>query len=291
MPNSQFSIHHQDYPTKRELTDDERQLIRDTAIARTVVSLGMSVRDQSKMKVRQPLARLFVVADENSKRVIRDQVRTISDDLNVKAVEFVAEERDLVSYKVLPELKKLGKKLGKNLPKVRDALAALDPVQVAAAVKAGQNVVVSIDDRRPTTDDQSSMVNDQSPTISLAPDELIVQAIPREGLVVAGADGIVVALDTVFTPELINEGLAREVVRRINDLRKAANLDISDRIHTTYAASPKLATAILAFAEYIKSETLSTLLVVGEPQGAHVADDTFDGETIKVSIVRAASHK
>ena len=275
------SVHHQDYPEKRELSADEQQLIRDTAIARTAVSLGMSVRAQSKVKVRQPLARLLVVADEHSKQVIRAQERTISAELNVKAIEFVAEERDLVSYKVLPDLKKLGKKLGQDLPKVRNALAAMDPMQVAAAVKAGQSLRLEIGDS------SAHLESPISNSISLSPDELIVQATPREGLVVAGEAGIVVALDTVLTPALVNEGLAREVVRRINDLRKAADFGISDRIHTTYAATPKLAEAISAFADYIKSETLSTLLVAGEPTGPHVATHEFDGETIQVSIVRA----
>ena len=76
------------------------------------------------------------------------------------------------------------------------------------------------------------------------------------------------------------------MVRRINDLRKAAKFDISDRIHTTYKASDKLMIAISAFADYVKSETLSVNLVAGEPEGAHVATDEFDGETVSVSIVK-----
>jgi len=272
------SVHHQSYPSKRDLTEGEIKLLKDTAIARTTVSLGLSVRAQSKVKVRQPLSRLLVVADEDGKRVIREQERTIADELNVKAIEFVAEERELVSYKVLPELKKLGKKLGQDLPKVRNALASMDPMQVAATVKAGENLRLEIGD---------SVQSPNANLVSLAPDEVIVQAIPREGLVVAGEAGIVAALDTTLTPALINEGLAREVVRRVNDLRKAANFDISDRIHTTYKASPKLAAAIADFADYVKSETLSTKLDAGEPGGAHVASDSFDGETLSVSVNKA----
>jgi isoleucyl-tRNA synthetase len=265
MKYEEFSVHHQVYPTKRELTDEERQLLRDTAIARTTVNLGHSVRAQSKVKVRQPLARLLVVADEASKRVIHKQASIIKDELNVKAIEFVAEERELVSYKVLPDLKKLGKKLGQDMPKVRNELAAMDAMQVAAQVKAGQSLQVN--------------------GVQIQPDELIVQAIPREGLVVAGENGIVAALDTVLTDDLIAEGLAREAVRRINDLRKQAGLDISDRIATTYQASSRLAGAMAGFADYIKSETLSVSLSEGQPSGASISD-TFDGETLVVSLVK-----
>ena len=264
------SVHHQDYPAKRELTEDERQLLRETAIARTVVNLGHSVRSQSKVKVRQPLARVLAVADEATKVVILKQAGIIKDELNVKAIEFVAEERDLVTYKVLPDLKKLGKKLGPNLPKVRDGLAAMDPMQIAAQVKAGQPIIINVNGTR--EDD-----------IQLAPDEVIVQAVPREGLVVAGEAGIVIALDTVLTDDLINEGLAREVIRRINDLRKSSGLDISDRINTVYEASPRLASAVAAFADYVRGETLTVELSEGEPDDG-AASDTFDGETLSVSL-------
>ena len=262
-----FSVHHQDYPAKRELTEAERQLLRETTIARTVVNLGHSVRAQSKVKVRQPLARVLAVADEASKAVINKQAGIIADELNVKAIEFVAEERDLVTYKVLPDLKKLGKKLGPNLPKVKEGLASADPMQIAAQVKAGQPIYIG------RADDG----------VELAPDEVIVQAMPREGLVVAGEAGIVVALDTTLTDDLINEGLAREVVRRINDLRKASGLDISDRINTTYEASPRLAGAVAAFADYVRGETLTVALNAGQP-GDGAMSDSFDGETLSVSL-------
>ncbi len=277
-----YSVHHQTYPTKRELSAEEKQLLLDTAIARTTVNLGHSVRSQSKVKVRQPLARLLVVADEASKRVIRNQEGLIKDELNVKAIEFVAEERDLVSYKVLPDLKKLGKKLGQDLPKVRNELAAMDAMQIAALVKMGQPVIIQLNGH----DDAKSPISNLQSRFELQPDELIVQAIPREGLVVAGENGIVAALDTVLTEDLINEGLAREAVRRINDLRKQAGLNISDRIQTTYQASSRLAHAMSAFAEYIQSETLSVALLAGEPSDADRASDTFDGESLVVSLVK-----
>jgi isoleucyl-tRNA synthetase len=266
--SGQFSIHHQAYPQPRELSADEKALLRETELARTVVNLGHSTRAQSKVKVRQPLARAMIVAGEEARNAITSQYDIITDELNVKALEFVEREGELVTYRVLPDLKKLGKKLGPDLPKVRTGLAALDPIQVVSAVKANQPVAIN--------------------GVSLQPDEVLVQAQPREGLIVAGENGIVVGLDTALDDALINEGLAREVVRRINDLRKAAGLNISDRIITAYTASPKLAEAINAFADYIKGETLSRQLREGALDGhARTASDEFDNQQLTIAIKKA----
>jgi len=260
----EFSVHHQPYPQPRPLTDEECALLREVAIARTVVTLGHSTRAQSKVKVRQPLPKVMIVADEEARRAIRAQYDVIADELNVKALEFVEREAELVTYRVLPDLKKLGRKLGPDLPRVREALSRLDPNAVARAVRAGQPIAVD--------------------GIALQPDEVIVQAMPREGLLVAGEDGIVVGLDTTLTDELIAEGLAREVVRRVNDLRKAAGLNVSDHIVLSYRASERLARAIRAYADYVKRETLSEALTEAPLPEAHTADESFDGEQLTIAI-------
>jgi isoleucyl-tRNA synthetase len=273
-----FSVHHQRFPETRNLTSDEEALLRDTAVARTVVNLGHSVRAQSKVKVRQPLGRARIVADTESQKVIRAQEAIIKDELNIKQIEFAEREEELVSYKVLPDLKKLGKKLGQNLPKVREALNNANATEVAAKVRQGADLVLSIDDVQMTN----------GSTVVLSADELIVQALPKAGLVVAGDTerGIVVALDTTLTDELVSEGLAREVVRRVNDLRKQANFDIADRIVTQYAATPKLAKSISQFADYIKSETLSVELRQIAESTANTSTDEFEGETLTLAVIR-----
>ena len=106
---------------------------------------------------------------------------------------------------------------------------------------------------------------------------------------VAAEGGVVVALDTVITPSLRAEGLAREMVRRIQDLRKAAGLDIADRVITTYSASPVLADAIVKYQDYIRAETLSLDLLEGSPpEGAAVANDSFDGESVGLGLIKAS---
>ncbi len=121
----------------------------------------------------------------------------------------------------------------------------------------------------------------------LAPDDILVQAVPREGLVVAGDAGIVVALDTRLSESLEYEGLAREVVRHLNDLRKEAGLELTDRIMTEYAASAKLEAAVLAFSDYIRAETLSVGLNRSDSPSGKVASDSFDGESLTIGIVKA----
>jgi isoleucyl-tRNA synthetase len=264
------SLHHQPYPEARALSAEEQDLLRDVAAARSMVNLGHSTRAQSGFKVRQPLARAMVVADSQSRAAIEAQADLIADELNVKRIEFVARESDLVTYRVLPDSRKLGPQHGALFPQIRKALAEQDSSRVAAAVQAGQPVTLLVGGRE----------------IALEPGDVLVQAQPREGLVVAGEAGIVVAIDTALTPELVNEGLAREMVRRLNDLRKTAELSLTDRIRTTYQASPGLAAAIESFADYIRAETLSVELRAGEQAEGHRASATFDGESLTICIMR-----
>jgi isoleucyl-tRNA synthetase len=130
------------------------------------------------------------------------------------------------------------------------------------------------------------IVTVEGETISVLPGEVEVRQTAREGYVVAEEAGYLAALKTELTPELEREGLAREFVRRVQDLRKSAGLDISDRIVVRYDASKKLAEAVHGFADYITSETLCVDLAAGElPEGA-TAEDSFDGETLKVALAK-----
>jgi isoleucyl-tRNA synthetase len=129
-------------------------------------------------------------------------------------------------------------------------------------------------------------------TVELLPEEVVVNPQPRPGFAVATEGGVVVALDTAITPELRAEGLAREVVRRIQDLRKSARFDISDRVVTHYVASSDLAGAIAQYAGYVKTETLSVDLISSPPPaGAAMATDQFDGESLIVGLVKSEPPK
>ncbi|MER3513428.1 MAG: hypothetical protein C4310_02680 [Chloroflexota bacterium] len=142
-------------------------------------------------------------------------------------------------------------------------------VRYVAALRAGQRLALSVD----------------GGSVELAPDEVLIQTEPKAGYAIASEGGVTVALDTVLTPELEAEGLAREVIRRIQDLRKSAGFNIADHIVTTYRASPRLAAAMATWAGTIAAETLSdTFSESAEPSGQVVERFQFDGEELVVGL-------
>ena len=189
------------------------------ALSRSVVTLGHSIRASSNLKVRQPLGKAIVVVAHDRQDSVKRTADIIADELNVKSVELAEDEAALVTYKLLPDNKKLGPKFGAKFPQVRAALQSADSFAVAHAVRSGQSVTLG--------------------EFELAPDEILVTPQPREGFAIASESGVVVALDTHVTPELKQEGQAREVVRRVQDLRKTAGFEISDHIVLTYQAEAK----------------------------------------------------
>ncbi len=268
-----ISVHHTGWPVADASLLDE-QLLTDMDLARAVVSLGHADRVAAEIKVRQPLADIKVVAAGKAESLARF-ADVIADELNVKSVELAGGEAELVQYRILPVNKTLGPRFGKAFPAVRQALSAADPYAVAATVAAGQPVAVVVDGE----------------VVELAPEDVLVQAEPRPGFQVTNDPqrGIVVALDTVITPELKAEGLAREVVRHVQQMRKDADFQLSDRIQATYqTADAGLAAAIQQYGGYIQQETLSLSLDAGEPAAdAYVATGDFDGAVVTVGIRRA----
>jgi len=243
------SVHHASWPEPSETATDEASLIERMALVRRVVNLGHSARAGQNIKVRQPLASAFVHMQQSARALDGEMAELVRDELNVKEVRFVTSVEDLVSYRVLPNNKVLGPRFGKRFPALRRALAALDSTQVARQVKAGLSVTVDLNGEQ----------------IELAADEVLVQEQAREGLAVVSERGLTVAVDVVLTPELISEGLAREVVRRVQNLRKQADFDLADRIVSTYKTDDELARAIETGRDFIMAETLSIELRAGEP--------------------------
>jgi len=263
------SVHHTSWPHCDETAIDE-PLLEQMALARQVASLGLSARNSASLKVRQPLAKVLVYA--GGKQNLRDElVEIVKDELNVKEFEFVAEAGRLVTYQILPDNKLLGPRFGARFPRVRAALATADAAQIAASVMANVPVQLELDGE----------------AIELAPAEVIVQTQPAEGLAVAADKQATVAVDATITPELRAEGLAREVVRRIQAMRKDADFNIEDRIATYYQVSGELEAVFQTWQEYIKAETLTTRLVGDEPPAdAYRERLTVDGETLVLGVQR-----
>ncbi len=266
------SVHHCLFPTAEPLTDEERDLVETMAAVRQAATLGHSVRATGNLKVRQPLARALIAADPRRRAALARLLEPLADELNVKEVAFVAEEGELVTYNLLPLNRVLGPKFGQRFPLVRQALAALDAAQAVARLHAGESLTLTLSDGSAAT---------------LAPDEVLVETHARAGFGVAGEGGIVVALDTALTPELEREGLAREVIRRVQDLRKQADYDLTDRIAVQYHAEGKLAEAIAAFRAAIAAEVLADAVeAVDTPAGDQRLEDTVESDLLVVAVKR-----
>ncbi|MCX7671401.1 MAG: DUF5915 domain-containing protein, partial [Anaerolineae bacterium] len=236
------SVHLSRWPDPRPAYADV-QLVADMALAQRVVSLGRAARDNASLKLRQPLAEAIVGVPSmrEAEAVMRLADEVIKEELNVKALRTVTASSDLVNVVVHPLPKQLGSKYGRRFPAIRQALLALDPLAVAAAVEAGQPVAVTV----------------EGETIQVLPEEVEIRKSPKAGLAVAEEAGYLVAVTTELTDELRWEGWAREISRNIQDLRKKSGLEISDRIHTTVEAGPKLAPVWEHWGATIAADTLS----------------------------------
>nr|HID13487.1 isoleucine--tRNA ligase [Anaerolineae bacterium] len=262
------SVHHTDWPVADEAAVDADLLAR-MALARQVAGLGRSARESAGIKLRQPLARALVHLEPGVGELDGELVALVRDELNVKRVEFVEDAGDLVTYRLLPDNRVLGPRFGKRFPAVRAALAALDLVAAVRRLRAKLPLRLEVEGEE----------------LALAPEEVLVREEPREGLTVASERGVTVAVDTVLTPELVAEGLAREVVRRLQNLRKEAGFNLDDRIVTTYQAYGELAEAIEAWRDFIAAETLSLELRGGPPEeGATVGEDRVSGHLLRLGV-------
>ncbi|MCB9157170.1 MAG: isoleucine--tRNA ligase [Caldilineaceae bacterium] len=265
------SIHHTSWPAVDTAAINET-LIEQVDLARRVASLGLSARTSASLKVRQPLAKVLVHVSDGKAELSDDLIETVAEELNVKEFQFVNDAGALVSYKVLPNNKLLGPKFGAEFPRVRAALGALDPDAVAAQVNAGEAVTIMLDDE----------------PVALSADEVLVQSDAAEGLVVASEKGVTVAIDSVITPELEQEGLARELVRRIQQLRKDAGLEISDRIALYVSGAEATKAVVGGFSEYLQAETLATQLESNGAVPADAAQTEFKlgDEDVTVALVK-----
>jgi isoleucyl-tRNA synthetase len=262
------SVHHTDWPQADPSAVDEK-LVYQMDLARRVASLGLSARSNAGLKVRQPLSKVLVHVGEGQAELSEELVDIVADELNIKTFEFVAGAGELVSYRVLPVNQVLGPRFGARFPQVRAALAKLDPAEVAAKVEAQAGIDLSLDGE----------------TVTLSPEEVLVNTEAAEGLAVASDHLLTVAIDTVITPELRSEGLAREIVRRVQAQRKNADFNIEDRITTWYEAEGELVEVFQTWGDYIQAETLTTKLIAGDPPAsAYVETHQVEGADCKLGI-------
>ena len=236
------SVHMSEWPAPDAAARDDA-LIAEIDVVQRVVGLGRAARSSSGVRVRQPLARLLVrTPDDPSAACVARHETQILEELNVKAVEMLAPDAELVSYRIKPNLPRIGKRFGKRVPAIRDALAAADGSAIAASVAAGRKFEVSA----------------AGETVTFAPEDVLVESTSAEGYSSAEEGGYLVGLDTSLTEALKREGLARELVRTVQEARKQAGLDVSDRITLRIEGTPEVAAALDAHRDYVMEETLAT---------------------------------
>jgi len=267
------SVHLCDFPTPGEIGAREPELEEAMALARETVRLGLGARAKAKIKVRQPLREAVVVADGRERAAIERLAEVVREELNVASIRFVAAAGELGTYEVKANYRSLGPLFGKQMPLAAAAIDALEPAHVAEAVRNGGNVGIEVAGREHT----------------LTADDLVLTMRAPEGYSVEREGAHAVALDLNLDDGLRREGLAREVVHAVQNARKAAGLQVEDRISLWLDGDAAVLAAAEAHRDYLAGETLAVRLTIaaGEaPAGAYRGEAGVEGMRLGISLTR-----
>jgi isoleucyl-tRNA synthetase len=268
------SVHLCDFPTGTELAERDEELEQAMALARETVRLGLGARGQAKIKVRQPLGEAVVVADGRERAAIERLTDVVREELNVRGVRFVAAADELGGYEVKPNYRTLGPLFGKDMPLAAEAIAALDPAHVAAALRDGVEIGVAVGGREHT----------------LTAEDLLLSMRAPDGYSVEREGAHAVALDLTIDDDLRREGRAREIVHAVQNARRSAGLRIEDRIELSLDGDPALIDAARAHRDHLVGETLATRLDLAEdtlhPSDAegYAEQTTIDGLDLGIAL-------
>jgi isoleucyl-tRNA synthetase len=273
------SVHLCDFPAGAELAPRDEGLEQAMALARETVRLGLGARGQAQIKVRQPLGEAVVVAGGGEREAIERLADVVREELNVRSVRFVAAADELGSYEVKANYRRLGPLFGSNMPLAAEAIAALDPAHVAAAVRDGGEVGISVAGREHT----------------LTADDLLLSMRAPDGYSVEREGAHAVALDLTIDADLRREGRAREIVHAVQNARKSAGLRVEDRIELALYGAPELMDAAVTYTDYVAGETLAAAVDLGgaaapESSSTDYAEQTeIDGLPLSIGLSRARS--
>jgi len=272
-PEAPESVHLADWPATGGREDPGLERAMATALA--IVSLGHAARAESRLKVRQPLAEVVVAAPPDRARALAGLAPLVAEELNVRKLRFVSDPRELVELAVKPNYRTLGPRFGPRMPEVARAVGALDPVEATRALDADGGLDLRVD----------------GSVERLVAEDLLREARPSAGFAVAQDGGLAVGLATELTPELVREGLAREVVHAVQGARREAGLRVEERIALHLDGSGRIREAVEEYRDHIAAETLAVRLTVGH--GAPFAgigreEALIDGEPLAVRLDRVA---
>ena len=229
-----------------------------------IVTMGRAARNGSGLKIRQPLRRMYVKADVP---LGEEFIAIIADELNIKEIELIGDASGFVSYTFKPQLKTLGPKYGKQIGEIREALANLDGLAAKAQLDETGELILAL----------------SGGSISLTEEDLLIEHSQREGLHTLSEQGFTVAIDTELDEALIEEGFVREVISKIQTMRKEADFQVTDRIRVTLAGSDRVAEVIAKNFAEIAGEVLATSIEETQPDG-FVKEWDVNGELVTFGV-------
>jgi isoleucyl-tRNA synthetase len=253
-----------------EPTWQNDDLLFEIDVVQKVVGLARAARGRSGVRTRQPLARLLIRApNDAAAKALDSHQDQILEELNVKSIEFIARDAGLVSYTIKPNLPKLGREgHGKDLPDIRKALNESDGAAIASAAARNEPIVINV----------------PSGELRLTGEDVLIETSSAEGYSCEADSGYLTALDTTLNDALINEGFARELVRSIQDARKQAGLEVSDRITLGVSGTEAVEKAIAEYRDYIMSETLATSWKVGQKKPRYTDEKELGDDRWQIEI-------
>ncbi len=252
-----ISVHHCSWP-QVEAEWLSRELEKEMALVMRLTSLGHAARNKAGRKLRQPLAEAaFAVGTVKEREIVSRYAELIADELNVKSVRLLDAASETVEFSLHPYPRQLGQKYGPRFPAVRQAILAFPAEAAAMRLLSGQSIEIEV----------------QSERLSILPDEVEVRVKAHEGFEAAADGSYVAALRTDLTRDLLLEGIAREIIRHVQEKRKALGLDVADRIELCYAAAGDSAQAMKRFADIIRAEVLADSLY---PASSPLPQDAFE---------------
>ena len=265
-PTAPESIHLCDFPVANEQHIDKELEDNMEAVLKIVV-IGRACRNTANIKTKQPIGKMYVKADFALSEYF---VEIIEDELNVKSVEFTEDVSAFTSYTFKPQLRTVGPKYGKYLKQIQQTLASLDGNQAMAKLKA----------------EGALKLDNISDGVVLCEEDLLISMAQKEGYVSDSEGGVTVVLDTNLTPELIEEGMVREIISKLQTMRKEADFEVTDRIHVTYSGSDKVGEIFEKYGENIKTVVLADTVTEGTTDG-YQKEWKINGETVLLGVQKA----
>ncbi|VAX22266.1 Isoleucyl-tRNA synthetase, partial [hydrothermal vent metagenome] len=262
------SVHLTHYPQVGYI---DKELEEKMSIAQNVVYLTRAMRAKSNLKVRQPLSRIMVAIDKDKREAVQYMKDVILEEVNIKELVILEDDSSIVNKTAKANFKVLGPKYGKLMKTLAAEISKFSKEQIEKLEKENR-IKLEIDGEE----------------IILTKDDVEIINSEIEGWVVESEEGITVAIDSELTEDLIAEGYAREVVNRIQNIRKDSGFDVMDKIKVTYKTDEKLSAYIDKFSDYIMNETLADLIEKGEPENGFVHDFELGDFTCSISVQKSA---